>query len=148
MRLNSLIAIALLTFGLCLQGLSAAADDPKQPGGRSLSLELNRVETAGEICRTTFVVRNRLGVAIKDLAIELVLFDKKKQVLKLLLVAAGALPDAKVRVRLFDLKGIACDQIGQVLLNDVTRCEGEGLTPARCLAAVKLASRAEIPFEF
>lgn len=148
MRLNSIIAIALLSLGLCLPGLSAAAEDPKQAGGASLSLELNRVEAVEKVCRTTFVVRNGVGVAIKDLVVELVLFDKNKQVLKFLTVSTGALPVAKVRALRFDLKDVACDQIGQMLLNDVKRCEGKGLKPARCLAAVKLSSRAEIPFEF
>lgn len=148
MRLSSMIAIALLAVSLCLPGLPAAAGDPKPAGGASLSLELNRVEAVDNVCRTIFVVRNGMGVAIKDLVAELVLFDKKKQVLKFLTVSTGALPEAKVRVLRFDLKDVACDQIGQMLLNDVKRCEGEGLEPARCLSAVKLSSRAEIPFEF
>jgi len=51
------------------------------------------------------------------------------------------MPEGKARVLQFDIAGLACENISRVLVNDVVACEGEGLEPRTCLAALKPSSR-------
>ena len=111
-----------------------------------LSIELNNMTPAGTACRTTFLIKNELAVALDDLAFELVLFGKDQRVVKLVTVSTGKLPLGKSRVKQFDLKDLDCTSVGRVLLNDITRCRGDDLTPEACLAATTPSSRMEIPF--
>ena len=141
--------LALAVIAACAGASAATASEAAKAGeGPSLMLELNAVKPAGSACRIAFVVKNELGTAIKDLGFELVLFDKSQRVQTVLSVAAGSMPVAKTRVKQFDLKGIDCDSIGRVLLNDVSRCDGEGLSAAGCLKAARPSSKTPIPFDF
>jgi len=61
----------------------------------------------------------------------------------------GTLPAGKTRVVRFDLgDGLACADIGRLLLDDVTNCQGGDLTPATCLQAISLSSRASVPIDY
>jgi hypothetical protein len=46
----------------------------------------------------------------------------------------------------FDLKDIACDGVSRILINDITACDGAGLTPATCLAQLQPGTRTGIRF--
>ncbi|MEO0619194.1 MAG: Tat pathway signal protein [Pseudomonadota bacterium] len=111
-----------------------------------LSIELNDLSKVGGACRVTFLMKNALGEQVTDLRFELVLFGKDQRIIRLIAVTAGQLPVGKSRVRQFDLKGIECGDVGRALLNDITQCAGDQLTPATCLAAAKLSSRIDVPF--
>ena len=100
------------------------------------------VERGG--CRLTFVIRNLLGVDIEQMVAETVLFDRAGSVAALTLFDFGALPEGRPRVRQFDVTNVACDGIGQVLVNGVGTCSGAGLTPESCLDGLRLDSRTDI----
>lgn len=91
-------------------------------------------------------MKDQLGVETRSVSLELVLFDKARAVAKLLCLDPGRLPVGKTRVKQFDIKGTACSDIACVLLNDVRRCEGQGLTLPGCHYAFHLSSRLAIPF--
>ncbi len=106
-----------------------------------IEMELNAQKQQGDHCQISFVMKNNLETSIKQLSMELVLFDQSSQVLNLLLLNSGPLPQQKTRVKQFVLKQTRCDSIGQFLINDVKQCEGEDLTPQKCLGTLKLNSR-------
>ena len=112
----------------------------------SISIELNRLQEIDNGCRMNLVFTNRMSQPVDLITVETVLFDKEERVDRFLLLRARDLPPGKIRVHQFDVSDTNCSQIGKVLLNDVTECEGQGLDPATCLAEVALESRAGVPF--
>jgi hypothetical protein len=125
-------------------GLSAARAEPGK-----ISVEFNDLQAADTGCRAVFVLNNGLDKPLAKLALRVVAFDTAEHATLFLTLDVGALPVGKTRELRFDLgEGVACDSIGRLVLDDVTACEGAGLDPAGCLAAVALASRAKAPFAF
>jgi hypothetical protein len=129
-------------FSLLIAALTGAplhADAPK------LSLELNAVAEQDSGCRITFVATNTLRADISALVVEAVIFTPDGLVDRLALLDFAALPQTRPRVRQFDLPGLSCDRIGQVLINAVGTCTGTGtgagLEPATCAAAMTVSSR-------
>ena len=113
----------------------------------SLGIELNSLaKPASGGCRLNFMLHNNLPRAIESLAFEIVLFDKGGRVNSLLRLSGGALSKGKTRVRQFDLKSTECNNISRVLINEITTCKGEGLTPRTCLQALKATSRTKVAF--
>ena len=112
----------------------AAGSAPAQ----DLQIGLNMLETRPEACRLTFVASNTTGVFIERLVIEAVLFTKAGRVAQFTLFDFAALPDGRQRVRQFDVAGLDCNDLGQVLLNGVSACDGAD--PATCAAAIRPSS--------
>lgn len=107
----------------------------------ALGLELNTVSEAEGACRLTFLAENALGTDLDALVIEAVLFTTQGTVDRLTLFDFGALPAGRPRVRQFDLGGLSCDALGQVLVNGATECAGAGLAPGACIEALRLSTR-------
>ena len=107
----------------------------------SLALELNAVAEQDSGCRITFVATNRLSADLSALVVEAVIFTPDGLVDRLALLDFQTLPQTRPRVRQFDLPGLACDRIGQVLINAVGTCTGEGVQPDSCAAAIAVSSR-------
>ena len=127
----SLVPLLLAT----LTGTPLQAEAPK------LSLELNAVADQDSGCRITFVATNTLGADISALVVEAVILTPDGLVDRLALLDFQTLPQARPRVRQFDLPGLPCDRIGQMLINAVGTCTGDGLPPDGCAAAMTLSSR-------
>lgn len=107
----------------------------------SLTLELNAVTEQASGCRVTFVATNRLAADLSALVVEAVIFTPDGLVDRLALLDFQTLPQTRPRVRQFDLPGLACDRIGQVLINAVGTCSGAGLAPDACAQAISVSSR-------
>lgn len=135
-------AAAALLVGLA--GIAFAQSPEESPPTR-LGVTLNTVATteAGG-CRLTFVVRNELDADIDKLVAEAVLFDAEGRVAVMTLFDFGSLPAARPRVRQFDMTGQSCEALGEVLINGIGTCEGEGLDPATCLDGLRLSTDTEI----
>jgi hypothetical protein len=131
----------VLAFLLLLAGIG-----PTAASDASISIELNRLETVEQNCRLSFVLTNGLPTDVDALSIEAVLFDTDGVVHRFLLLKARPLPPGKTRVQQFDVGDTDCAGIGSILLNDITDCAGEGLSPAACLEAIRPTSKADIPF--
>ncbi|MCF3935778.1 hypothetical protein L1787_20485 [Acuticoccus sp. M5D2P5] len=112
----------------------------------ALFLELNNLAAAQNGCRVSFLVRNEMGGEIDDLSLEVAVFGKSGALDRLLRLNFGLLLEGKTRVRQFDLDATPCDGIGNVLVNDVASCDGDGLTPLSCLRAVETRSALDITF--
>ena len=114
--------------------------------GPALKLELNRLEPAGESCRTYLLVDNGRGPALKSLKVDLFAFDTEGVAQKRLAVELGPVQEKKTVVRLFDFPGIACPKIGRVLLNDVLACEGGDAGRESCLERIETVTKASADF--
>ncbi|RDC71016.1 hypothetical protein DLJ49_16575 [Rhodovulum sp. 12E13] len=130
---------AILVAGLATPPLAtpALAEAPAP----ALGLELNTVTEAEGACRLTFLAENALGADLDALVLEAVLFTTQGTVDRLTLFDFGALPAGRPRVRQFDVDGMSCDALGQVLVNGATECAGTGLAPGACIEALRLSSR-------
>lgn len=106
-----------------------------------LFLELNAVQEVDGACRMTFLAQNETGVAIEKAVFETVIFDASGQVVSLSLFDFRDLPENRPRVRQFDLPGMACDTVGQALINGANSCVVDGVESGVCHEALSLGSR-------
>lgn len=136
----------LVVLGVGALAVCASAQDAEKANDAGLGLELNTLDTMEEGCRLTFVIRNRMGQPIEALGFEIALFGADGAVTQVIALDAGALPDGKTRVRQFRLPEVGCANVSRVLLNDVTKCEGDGLSPAGCIGRLSISSRVQPDF--
>ncbi|MCJ2036900.1 Tat pathway signal protein [Methylobacterium sp. J-068] len=129
--------------GALAQDGKDAATEGKAP---VLKLELNRLEPAGDACRTYLLVDNSRGPALKSLKVDLFAFDTEGVAQKRLAVELGPVQDRKTMVRLFDFPALACPKIGRVLLNDVLACEGGEASRESCLERIETESKTSATF--
>jgi hypothetical protein len=140
-----LAALAAMTASAAAQsappGAAAAPDAEK-----ALSLQLNALSPVAGACRVSFVAQNEMGSAIADAAFEVAFFGKDGVLAKLVSLDFKALPVGKTKVVQFDVDGLACDGVTRVLVNDVATCDGDGLDPATCLAALTTSTLQDVAF--
>lgn len=132
------VLIGFSFLGLALFSVTASAAEPV------FRLELNKLEANGDACRVYFVIRNGGDKAVPSFKPDLVFFDRKGVIASRLVVEGGPLPPAKTRVKLFDVKDLACTDVGSVLLNDLGGCALP--SGGTCLAETETASRAGVDF--
>lgn len=104
-----------------------------------LGIALNRLDDQGGACRLTFVADNAFA-PLDALVLETVMFDRAGQVAALSLFDFGALPQDRRRVRQFDVAGLDCADLAQVLINGVASCAGGTAEAATCAAALTARS--------
>ncbi len=135
----------ILAAGLLLfSGLgSAFAEDTGGSGDRTVVLELNKTEDAGEACRLSFVMENATGQPLSAAAYELVLFTADGVINQMSVFDFGALPVGKTVVRQFELPAVNCAEAGQLLINGPAGCTENAASP-HCSAPLTLNSRTGI----
>ena len=134
---------AVCLFALGSLPLPAFAN-PVSEADKTITFELNNAEALDGACRLSFLIRNGLDVAIKAMGVEIVILNKKGLAQDLMVLNTGALSEGKRRLRQFDLPGVPCSGLGEILINDVSECDAQGMTPAGCLAALSTESKVEI----
>jgi len=136
----------LLAFAASIFLVTSAEAQQTAAKGSSeeLSLELNNARQSEDICRLTFMIGNQLGTTLEDIGLEVVLLDKNGLAQDFLLLRSGRLTEGKRRIRQFDLQGVSCTDLGEILVNDVSDCQGAGLDAKLCLGALSTSSRAGI----
>jgi hypothetical protein len=123
------LVFALLASLAC--GAAAAAAPTR------VHVELNNLEASGAQCRVTFVVDNRAKESLDSLKLDLAVFNAQHIVQRRLIAELGPVRGNKTIVKTFALDG-ACNEIGSILVNDVTCTLG---TPDVCLEGLELSSR-------
>ena len=137
------VAAGIAALLLALPGPSLSAE-----GGR-IAAEFNDLQQTEAGCRAVFVLNNGLDKALGKVTLRVVAFNTDKQAKLFLSLDVGNLPVGKTRVLRFDLgDGLACKDVGRLVLDDVTSCEGAEIGPTECLAALSLSSLAGPPFDF
>ena len=137
------LAVASATTGALAQ--ESAGKDPAK--GAPLKIELNRLEPAGEACRTYMLVDNGRGPALKSLKVDLFAFDTEGVAQKRLAVELGPVQEKKTVVRLLDFAGLSCPKVGRILLNDVLACEGTEASRETCLERIETATKTQAAFD-
>jgi hypothetical protein len=134
----------------CLAVLLAGTSVVFAAESGKIAVELNDLQPGDKGgCRAVFVLKNDVGKALDKMTLRVVTFDGKGKANLFLSLDVGALPAGKTRVLRFDLgEKTACADVGRMVLDDVTACDGGDMTPPACLAAIALSSRAPVPFDF
>jgi hypothetical protein len=126
-----------------------ALPTPSIAEGGKITAEFNDLQQTDAGCRAVFVLNNGLDKALGKVTLRVVAFNKDKQAKLFLSLDVGNLPVGKTRVLRFDLgDGLACKDVGRLVLDDVTSCEGAEIGPPECLAALALSSLAGPSFDF
>ena len=117
-----------------------------------IPLELNKLEPIPGPppgCRAYVVAQNPDADPLEQLRLDLVLFGTDGVIARRIALDIGPLGAGKTAVRLFDLSGLPCDQIGRMLVNDVLVCRGgkpaADLNLDDCLDRLTVTSRASVP---
>jgi hypothetical protein len=132
----ALAALAFATPALAQE----AAPTPK------FALELNALQPAENACRITFLATNDLGGTLTKASVEMALFDSAGAINRIVTLDFKDLAPGKTKVLQFALTNLDCANLGRVLINDVTACEGEAIAPESCLAGLVPTARPDIIF--
>lgn len=137
--------------------LACAGPAFAQVGG--IHVELNKLEPAKNACRAYLVTQNLTHDTFDSLKLDVVMFDADGIVAKRLAVQLGPMPAGKTNLQVFDINGLSCDQIGQLLLNNVLECTSAPTKPADpsagkqtpvarddCLSLLTVSQRGNVPF--
>lgn len=111
-----------------------------------LSLELNALQPAEAGCRVTFLATNGLPAQLDRAAVEIAFFLRDGGIDRIVTLDFKALSPGKTKVLQFELAGLACPDLGRLLINDITACEGAGIAPTACLDNLVTSSRPDIAF--
>jgi hypothetical protein len=151
MKTKTIVAAAaacfLAAFAHAQDSTTPAAPAPSDSNsGDGVSVELNKLEKSEKGCRAYVVVTNPTSTSYDAYKLDLVLFQTDGVVgRRLALDLAPVRPDKK-SVKLFDLEGTECDQIGSFLVNDVIECHAATGQTDDCLARLKVKSLTKAQF--
>lgn len=114
----------------------------------SINIELNNIASRNDVCQVYIRVRNQTDAAYDAFKIDLAFFDKAGVINDRVLIDLAPLRSNKTSIHVFDMPDLDCNNVGEVLLNDITECTAaDGATaPTDCIAAVQLSSRGDITF--
>lgn len=136
---TSIARVALVALSVLVCGTAAAADPP-------VRAELNKLEPADNACRAYLVLENASEIAFESLKLDLVMFDLDGIIAERLAVDAAPLPVGKTSLKVFDIVGLPCPQIGRMLLNDVVSCSDANGPRSDCVALLSAHTRGSVAF--
>ena len=131
------IAIFVTCLGFLLIGTVASAVRAQDS---SLAVELNKLEAEGQGCRAYFVITNKTDTAYQALKLDLVLFRPDGVIGRRFAVDMAPLLGNKRSVKLFDIDGTACDQVGSFLVNDVIECKSDAGPIPDCMKGLAVST--------
>lgn len=144
MTSKSLSVFAAIAATSICAALVHAEDGPAQTQSGSISVELNKLEKSDKGCRAYVVVTNPTQTSYDAFKLDLVLFQTDGIIgRRFALDLAPVRPD-KSTVKLFDLDGTDCENIGKFLVNDVMECKASGAPVQDCLAQLKVKSLTKV----
>ena len=115
-----------------------------QDGPAGVSLELNRTSDGGDgTCQMVFLGQNGLGEDLDDITLRLALIDATGVFQNMLSLPFGKLGQGKRRFAQFNLP-TPCDDISEIIVNDVASCKVAGEDSDACLSTLTVSSRAAI----
>lgn len=134
MSLTAIFAVTMMTLGL-----NAAW---AQEG--DISVELNKLEPQGGQCRAYFVINNKSGTDYEALKLDLVLFKPDGVIGKRFAVDLAPLKASKRAVKLFDIEGTPCEEVGSFLINEAMECRAASGPVDDCLKGLALSSLTKV----
>lgn len=139
----------IVSLGIGLAPHPAAAQGQGQGQGQQqpLTVELNKFEAGEEGgCRAFFLFRNEDDRNFDDFEMSLAVLDSQGVIDRLLTVDAAPLPAGRTTLKLFEIPGIGCEAISEILLHDMTACNAQNEGPEDCFGLMKLVSRTSARF--
>lgn len=147
--LRSLLAalVVLLPTSFALAQATGGAPPPsKSP---EIQVELNKLEPAGNACRGYFLVNNGLTEPLKELRLDVFLFDRGGIILRRFGLTFLDIRAERSKVVLFDLPEVSCGNVGRLVVNDVIACTAATDAPlAGCSNRLRTSTRADVPFTY
>lgn len=116
----------------------ALADAPK------IDVELNKLESQEKGCRAYFVVGNDTTAEYDSFKLDLVLFQPDGVINKRVIVNLAPVKAQKRTVKQFDLEGTPCDQVGNLLVNDIIECKAPSGPVEGCLTGLTVKSLTKV----
>jgi hypothetical protein len=138
------IGTAMATAFLVVQPMAVLAEEEAADAASSITVEMNGTAQLEGACQLTFMLRNGFEADIMALVFETVLLTEDGAVDRLTLFDMGVLPSGSPRVRQFNVPQLACDDLGQVLINGVSECTSDGISAAACTAALTYKTRIDV----
>jgi hypothetical protein len=135
---------ALTITALMVLPLPIVAQEGPADQVSSIDVEMNSTAQLDGACQLTFMLRNGLETDISSLVFETVLLTTAGAVDRLTLFDMRDLPSGSPRVRQFNVPELACNELGQVLINGVSDCSGDGIDGAMCSQALTYTSRIDV----
>ena len=133
-RFAGLAAFCVLGASLFFIAIAAAAE------GGDVAIELNKLEPQGQACRAYVVVSNKSAKEWQSLNLDLVLFRPDGVIGRRFAINLAPLRPDKRTVKLFDIDGTPCDQVGSILINDVIECKTEAGPVDDCLTHISVST--------
>jgi len=141
---KSLLAAAAAC--LLVSAASHAQDATTQAQSESdgITLELNKIEKSDKGCRAYVVVTNPTPTSYDAFKLDLVMFQTDGIVGRRFALDLSPVRPDKRSVKLFDLDGAQCEEIGSFLVNDVMECRTSAGPATDCLSRLKVKSLTKV----
>lgn len=111
--------------------------------GSGLTVELNKTEASGSGgCSAFFLFRNETDNSFEGFEMSLAILDSQGVIDRLLSIDAAPLPVARTTLKLFEVPEIACENISEILLHDLTSCRPQNGDEMDCFPILTLRSKA------
>lgn len=136
----------LLSAMLSVAGITNVAAQ-EAAASKALEVELNALAGSQKGCLFTFLAVNGFAQDISKVSFEFVIFNDKGTVERLALLDFRELPAGKSKVRQFDVPGVKCETVKNLLINDAPVCEGTGLEKGRCMDGIVTRTKAAAGLE-
>ncbi|GAB3678199.1 Tat pathway signal sequence domain protein [Salinisphaera aquimarina] len=133
-------AVLVITTG------SAIAQAASESAGGGVEVELNKLEPVDGACRAYLVTQNLTDTRFDAFQLDVVMFDNDGIVARRLAVQIAPMAPQKTSLKVFDIKNLACGDIGQLLLNDVLECRDSDGARDDCLSLISVSQRGNTPF--
>ena len=119
------------------------------PAAQDITIELNKLEATEKACRGYFIVENKTPAGLKELQIDVFLFDKQSVILRRVALSFLDIRPGRSKVVLFDLADLDCGSIGRLLVNEVIACTAaDGKAVEGCADRLAVRTRAGAEFEY
>lgn len=135
----------MVKYRLLISLLATIVLGASQACSAGLGLELNKLEPGSKACRAYIVIENGTEDAFTTFRYDLVVFDATGIVARRLALETAPLPAGKTSLKVFDLDGLPCEQIGRILVNDVLDCADVAGARLDCLGLIEPSSRSTVP---
>jgi hypothetical protein len=108
-----------------------------------LFVEVNKLENADNgSCRAYFLFRNDTQQTFEAFEMSLAVLDGSGVINQLLTINAAPLPAGRTTLKLFEIPGIACANISELLLHEIPSCRPQNGEEMDCFKLIMLNSRA------
>jgi len=109
----------------------------------TLTVELNKVEASESGgCSAFFLFRNDTNNSFEGFEMSLAILNTQGVIDRLLSTDAAPLPVARTTLKLFEIPEIACADISEILLHDMTSCRPQNAEEIDCFPILELRSKA------